>query len=246
MILKAVIEPVSALTWHNSYHFSSFNQFGHNCWEDSLSHKEFLSSDSVAYLYDIVLSWLELTWSYLLCCRDMNIHILFLRRRESYISLFPLERTNRGERNLFLNLSLYSIYMNSNKVYTIPFFIAWTLAFYLLQISKTHPVNYRERTRQVQSTGLEMQAHRTLASFPSLPHSHLPHPSCHCPSPPCSPAHRLLSFPIQNIGACFSLCLVSCSCPFHGCRVIIFRLCLNVASRGGLSVHPGPAAPLLF
>lgn len=50
VISKAVIEPASALTWHNSYHFSSFHQFGHNCWADSLSNKKFLSSDSLASL----------------------------------------------------------------------------------------------------------------------------------------------------------------------------------------------------
>jgi hypothetical protein len=48
VIFKAVIEPVSAVTLYNSYHFSSFNQFAHNCWADSLSNKEFLGSNSVA------------------------------------------------------------------------------------------------------------------------------------------------------------------------------------------------------
>lgn len=47
-ISKAVIELASASTLHNSYLFSGFSQFGHNCQADSLSNKEFLHSDSLA------------------------------------------------------------------------------------------------------------------------------------------------------------------------------------------------------
>lgn len=47
---KAVDEPASALTLHNSYHFSSFNQFGHNCGADAFSNKEFRGSDSEPFM----------------------------------------------------------------------------------------------------------------------------------------------------------------------------------------------------
>lgn len=81
---KAVDEPASALTLHNSYHFSSFNQFGHNCGADAFSNKEFRGSDSEPFMTGLSCLKLALPLSnvkyFFLYCIEILIHILTLKK----------------------------------------------------------------------------------------------------------------------------------------------------------------------